>query len=179
MDKLKRVAIQVLIVAILYFNVAAMLIVAGVRLPRAPSLEYTSGPLPNHWVTERLFRTFDVFDRWSWTNWEVSAWGTRDEVEPPPAQPTPDMVNLRLYTWFPQSQGEAIRRFWLMSYRNNEGRLRREYAVMARTLKRLYNEQHPGEPVAQVFFYEHTWRKSDQGFYHLFHERQTTRIESE
>ncbi len=176
---LRRIGANLAILAVLYFNVAALLIVTGVRLPRAPSLPYTEGPLPNHWLTERAFRTFDVFDRWSMTNWEMSAWGAPSALRETPPQPTSTMIDLHWFDYFPQSHGEAIRRQWLMSFRNDAPRLTREYSKMAAVMRRLWNEDHPDQQIERVYFYEHTWPKSDQGFYARYEERSTSFVATE
>jgi hypothetical protein len=172
--RLGRIGANLAIGALLYFNLAALLLVCDVRLPH-PSFSgrFTQGPLPNHWVTERLFRMFDLFDRWSWSNWGFAAYGSRQRLATAPGQPTPDMVDLDLYRYFPQQLGEANRRIYLLSYRDNRARLKVEYERMADDLRRLYDEEHPEAPVEQVFLYEYTWKKDKAGYYTHFDEHST------
>lgn len=172
MTRQKRIIVGLCMGALIYFNTASLLLVCGVRLPRwEPRSQWTAGPLPNHWLSERIFRMFDLFDRWSWQNWGFGAYGVKERLETPPKAPTDDMIDLDIYDYFPHQRGEQNRRIYLLSSRNNPARLKVEYKRMADNIQRIHNARHPDDPVAQVLIYQYAWRKGKEGYWQYFSER--------
>ena len=176
----RKIFTSLLLAALVYFNVAALLLVCEVRLPKLFQISSrpTRGPLPNHWATERLFRMFNLFMRWDWYNSGFGAYGMRKQLRHPPAVPNASMIDLDIYRYFPQSLGEANRRVFLTSYRRDKKRVSREYLQMADIIQRLHNEAHPEDPVEQVAIYHYRWRKTKHSYKSMFGKREITLIGS-
>jgi len=151
------------IVAMFYFNLDATITTLGLRfkkrVPGTPSI------LPNHWTFFRLFAVYDVFDKWSTRNYGYRAYGLKERTDKIPILPTAEMVNLEVYDYFPQILGEANRKLWLQSYRNNPKRLLLESVRLCSQIQRLYNKNHPDDPVVQVVIYRYEWDKDPASHY--------------
>lgn len=170
MTLLKRNLVNLLIAGILYFNLAALLAACGIRFPDWPG---TSGPLPNHWVTRKLFRMFGVFGGISHYNLSYSAWGTTRRLEDSPAEPLPTMIDLHLEDVFRHSRGEANQRLAMRPYAGDARRSEQAYRRLAETLQARHNAQ-PGRPkVVQVFIYKSWWPKSPLGYSQLADRKET------
>ena len=168
---IRRNLVNLLIAAIVYFNLAALILASGFRFS-SPWPE-VAGPLPNHWVTQRMFQMFSLFGGITRHSVAYSAYGVRESLGSAPAEPTEDMLDLDIYRYFPQTLGEANRRLGLLTYVGDDERLDRGYQRMAETIRRWHNRTHPAEEVAQVFIYQHWWPKSEQGYYHFQDQRHT------
>ena len=165
--------VNLLIVLVVYLNASALLPSCGIRLPRYG--QGVAGPLPNHWATHKLFQLFGVFSSTSSYCHAFAAFGAPDPLPEVPQAPLPDMIDLDIDRYFPQSRGEANQRIALWGYRDDRERRRRAYRRMAEVIQRLHNRAHPETPVAQVFIYRHRWPKSELGFEHHRAQR-TTRL---
>ncbi len=150
-------------VALFYFNVDALSSTLGLRFK--PIIDGSPGHLPNHWTFSNLFKVFDVFDRWSTTNYGFRAYGSFKHYDTMPILPTENMVDLNVYDYFPQILGEANRKIWLQPYRRDYRKLTAVYPRLATMVQRLYNEKHPEKPVIQTFIYRYEWPKSPLGHY--------------
>ncbi|MDZ4784939.1 MAG: hypothetical protein SGJ02_02570 [bacterium] len=162
MELLKSATTSILIFVFLYLNIDALNSTLGLRFK--PLITGYDSLLPNHWITQRLFRVFDVFDRWTNFNFGYRAYGSRTYYDQPPISPTTEMIDLDIYKYFPQIRGEANRRIWLQSFRQDSQRLKIAYSRMTSTLQRLHNLKHPHDSIVQVFIYRYEWQKSLDGF---------------
>jgi hypothetical protein len=83
-----------------------------------------------------------------------------------PTAPTQAMVDLDIYSYFPQSHGEANQRLGFAGYGNEPERTAESYSQMAEIIKRLHNQKHPDQPVKQVFIFLYTWPADPNGYYY-------------
>jgi hypothetical protein len=168
---IRRNLVNLLIAAVLYFNLAALLLACNIRFPSR--WESIGGALPNHWSTQRLFQMFSLFGGITQYSVFYSAWGSRQELAVAPAEPGPDLIDLDVYRYFPQTLGEANRRLGFATFYTDEERVTRSYRRMADTIQRWHAREHPEDGVVQVFIYKHWWPKSELGYHHLEDQRGT------
>ncbi len=159
---LKTIGAHLAIIAFFYFNIDALNTTLNLRFE--PIVEGTNSLLPNHWIPQRLFRIWDVFDRWSNFNFGYRAYGSKVRLNPPPKTPTAEMIDLKVYDYFPQIRGEANRRLWLQSFRGDPKKMREYHTRIISTIQRLHNEKHPDNEIVQVILYRYEWKKSGEGW---------------
>ena len=169
MKRTKRVFANLVILSVIYFSVDALLV--NCRFRFSPVTAYSSGPLPNHWLTLELFAMFGVFDGWRESNLGYVAYGVKDPIYVDPLKANADVVDLRIYDYFPDIRWVADRRVSLSGLRWNPDRVKREYVRMADIIQRLHNEAHPERKAAQVFIYRESWPKSPDGYWKRHAER--------
>ena len=163
---MRRNLANLVIATVIYLNLAALVLACGLRFPSPWSEHGVRGPLPNHWVGQRMFQMFSLFGGITRHSVWYTAHGSRESLANAPAEPRGDMVDLDIYRYFPQTLGEANRRLGLMTYTTDPERLEQGYRRMAQTILRWHRRDHPEDAIEQVFIYQHWWPKSELGYHH-------------
>lgn len=161
MNLLKKVGVTFIILLFFYLNVDSLCTTLNLRFK--PIFSGSDSLLPNHWTTRQLFRIWDVFDRWSIYNSGFRAYGSLKELEAAPAKPTPEMIDLNIYSYFPYERGDTNRRLGMPSIRNNPSAVRIYQKRILEMVKKKYNQEHPEAPIQQAFLYLYVWEKSPEG----------------
>jgi hypothetical protein len=162
MRQIKTAGAVLAILLFFYLNIDALCTTLNLRFK--PIFAGGESLLPNHWTTRRLFRIWDVFDRWSDFNIGFRAYGSYSILDSVPAAPTPEMVDLDIDSYFPYHRGETNRRLWMVTIRHDLPRTRKYQQRVLATIKRLHNQAHPEKPIKQAFLYHYTWQKSPLGW---------------
>lgn len=156
-QRVKKVVINTFILLVLYGNVNGMLSSWKVRFE--PSSFISNSYFSNLFYIYGVFLEVHRFSR------EYVALGSREKLGEAPLVPTPEMIDLNLYSYFPQSHGEANQRLAFAGYLNQPERRAESYNRMASIIKRLHNQQHPDAPVENVFIYLYSWPADPDGYY--------------
>lgn len=155
---ISRILPAILILAVLYANLAALLYQSHIRYK-----------LPAPWPLIQLFRVHSVFDGYRTKNfsYEAEAYITRPTSEGQEAGWEP----FDLFRYFPQARGEANRRLWMNSYRNDPQRVQEAYRRLVSQLKHFSRRDDPGAMVERIRVYSVTWPVDERGYLARYAER--------
>jgi hypothetical protein len=162
MLKLKTLGASLIIFLFFYFNFVSLCATLNLRFK--PIVDGYYSILPTHWTLHRLFRVWDVFDRWGEFNIGFKAFGSYETLEKPPMNPEASLIDLDVYSYFPYIRGEANRRLWMTTTRHNLAITKEYQARILGVIKKIYNQQHPDKPIKQAFLYLYTWKKNPEGW---------------
>lgn len=160
----RDLAVNSLIIFILYSTVGGMFSIWGIRLK--------SDTLPNHRLIRDLFYIYGVFGSYDLVSSEYVALGSSTRLSEIPVAPIKGMIDLSVYTYFPQWRGEAHRRLSLLGYRHSGKEMREaSYRRMADIIMRKHNASHPDDNIQQVYIYMAEWPADTLGYKENFYKR--------
>lgn len=147
----------VLIIALIYFNVAALLSSSRIRID-----------LPRPAWARRVFEIFSLFSYYQTTNYGFEAVGrvagSDDHSD------GERWIAIDPYPYFPQVLGEANRRLYFFGVRDVE-RKKYLYIDMLNRIKRLHERDSPDAPVDRIRLYMTSWPMSTQGYWTEYESR--------
>lgn len=148
---------MVIILGVIYFNVAALLTSSRIRID-----------LPRPAWARHVFEIFGLFSFYQTSNYGFEAVGrvigSTDGAE------GERWVPIDVYACFPPVLGEANRRLYLFGVRDAE-RKREIYAEMLDRLMLLHGREHPGKPVDRIRLYMTSWPMSTRGYWTEYESR--------
>jgi hypothetical protein len=161
---IREVAINVIIIFVIYSTLGGMFAIWNIRLQ--------PDTLPNHRLIRDLFYIYGVFGSYDLVSSEYLAVGSGTRRADVPASPDKGMNDLHIYNYFPQWRGEAHRRISLLGYRYSGVEFRKEaYRRMADTIMRKHNTANPDAQVAQVYIYIAEWPADNLGYKERYYQR--------
>ena len=157
MGRSRYIAINFCLILLVYQDVAALAATWGIVDRRT---------FPNPASVRELFMMYGVFNGVQRESRRYHAFGLRERLDYEPRSPLPEMVDLEIYRYFPQSRGEANRRLGFFGYVPWRGRRLQSYREMASMIRRIHNQAHPDDPMEQVFIYLARWPVDPRGYYY-------------
>lgn len=153
--RVRELILSILILGVIYANVAVIVGPTGIRAPVQP-------PLPR--VVADVFVLFGIFRSYDTVNQELLVWGLPERTAPGTSDKR--WIRLPVQLLFPETSAHQLTRAWCSHHRNFLGpeAQQRAWAALARRIRTWHNRRYPEYRVSKVWLQTQVWPKSVQGF---------------